>query len=161
MSASPEFLLSRPAIDRFLDELKEQLQVFSVFLKPKPMVFSPTELLSLTAVKSMCADLGEIDSDFSNCVVLNRLEFEGSLVSVLLRGGCHGRSEPMAESEARQVVRSALDAAFPQPFDDLAAFRIDDTGWCKLVSDSTIASCYVVCQGPRGLWWILCATDFD
>jgi hypothetical protein len=169
MSASPQFSLSRPALDRLLDELRQQLEVFSVFLNPKPAVLpnlrdggSPlVELLSLPAVKTLCAELGEVNPEFTRYSTLNRLEFEGSLVALLLRGGCHGRSVSITEDEARRLVAPALDAAFPQPFESITAFRIDDDDWCTLARKSTIACCYVVNEGARGLWWILCATDID
>lgn len=126
-------------------------------------VFTPlvplTSLFNNPDLQNDCTELGFIASGPIRYATLNRFEFEGSLISILLEGGCHRKSIP--EHDARVIVHEALAVIFPKPFDNVLAFRPDDPSWSEFSREATISHSYVVWQGARGLWWILCIADID
>ncbi|MTW14283.1 hypothetical protein GM658_27070 [Pseudoduganella eburnea] len=163
-----KFDIEKPEIVRFLGALERCGEVVSNFMKFSPTVIpsqefaSPAPLLDLLRHPEFveCAsELGEIDFKSIQYSTLNRLEFEGSLVSVLVEGGCFRNSIP--EDEARRLAGDALDAAFPKPFDDLLVFRLDDPSWCQFTDIAMVSHSYFVWQGARGLWWLLSVADTD
>lgn len=134
-----EFLIDKPGLDVLHQALGECGDVHSRFFKLggafKP--FNPedrsrplTGLFEHGLFQDVCADLLPVDNDIGPYATLNRLEFEGSLVSVLMRGGCHGGR--VGEATARAVVSGALDAVFPKPWHELRAFRLDNDNWSTL-----------------------------
>ena len=169
MSRDFRFHIDKPELQTLLDLLGNCGQVVSIFLKPKPAV-GPSlssiddplgELLELDGFSGYCEGLGSISRQVGRFAFLNRLEFEGSITSVILQGGCHQSTYGMSKSSASAVVTAALDRVFPEPFSDLYVCRIDNESWCSFTEDATLSATYAAYQGARGLWWILCVADFD
>ena len=168
MPNSSEYAIEKVEINTLLEQLKQCGEVKSVFFKPKPTVIPRlasdeplSELFASEAFADAGACLGEVFNAKARCSTLNRLEFEGSLVSVVLRGGCHGPAVALSEQQARTVVLPGVAAAFPAPFEEICAFRIDEEEWCQFTKEATLSSSYLVWQGARGLWWLLCVADID
>jgi hypothetical protein len=170
MATDIEFVVEKSELRALLSALEQCGQVVSVFLKPKPPVRPDlqrqdgcvlSELFELMAVQEACADLGLKNPVNARYALLNRLEFEGSLVSVVMQGGCH-RAKVVASLEAaRELVAKAMEAAFPAPFGNLYVARIDSESWCKLAFEATLSASYVAWQSERSLWWVLCVADTD
>jgi hypothetical protein len=169
MSPTIPLSIEKPALHHLLGSLEACGQVVSVFLKPdlpnKPNIKNPHqpihEFIALDSFQKFCADLGKINQPPKNISTLNRLEFEGSLASVILQGGCHRCHHGMARGEASAIVLAGLEAVFPEPFSSVTAYRVDDKDWCALTDEATISHLYFVNEGARGLWWVLCIADFD
>ncbi|HEY8023685.1 MAG TPA: hypothetical protein VIF60_03900 [Burkholderiaceae bacterium] len=169
MSTDIRFHIDKPELQTLLDLLGNCGEVVSIFLKPKPAVapsFSSIDdpigqLLELDGFSRYCEGLGSISRQVGRFAILNRLEFEGSITSVILQGGCHHSTYGLSKSSASAVVADALDRVFPEPFSDLYVCRIDNESWCSLTNDATLSSTYVAYQIARGLWWILCVAGFD
>ena len=164
------FEVDKPAVARLLDLLREDREVISIFLKPRSRTWpaslgnqaSPLAwLLDSEDFKSMCPALGQIRSTTGQYSTLNRLEFEGSLTTILLEGGCHGSSLDMDLGEARACASEALQAAFPAPFDQIGVVRMDDWDWCDFTHEGTIWSSHFACEGARSLVWVLCTRAID
>lgn len=163
-----KFEIEKPELDRFIEHLSHCGQVVSTFMKFVPVVMpsrefaSPTPLADLLQHPEFCngtGTLGAISSKPFHYSTLNRLEFEGSLASVLVEGGCFRNST--SEDEARNVARDVLAAVFPKPFDDLLVFRLDDPSWSEFTNAATVSHSYFAWQGARGLWWLLSVADED
>ncbi|WMN15457.1 hypothetical protein QL104_19030 [Pseudomonas piscis] len=162
-----EFVVDKPPLAELLAVLAECGELVSCFFKPDPSIKAVGERLRLVEFLQRFSDLarltaiGQVEPEFGPFSVLNRYELEGSLVAVALRGGCHGGARGLSLSKARALVFEALDAVFPAPFSELVVYRLDSLDWCELSKGSTISAAYVVCQGARNLWWVLCVVDFD
>jgi len=170
MTTADVFRVDKPEVQALLDVLEQRGQVVSVFLKPKPSAIPDfsrerghplAELVAHPSFHQACADLGAVSEDLGHYSTLNRLEFEGSLISVVIAGGCHRVTSGVSPEVARSLVGNALTAAFPEPFADLHVFRLDEERWCQLTSNATISSSYFAWQSARGLWWVLCVADSD
>jgi hypothetical protein len=168
MDTSCEYTVEKPALQALLEVLSQCGQVVSVFLnpqppvRPKPLDAHPlSELFACGAFQTATHKLGQVSATLGRYSTLNRLEFEGSLVSVVLAGGCHCSTSGISQHEARSLVAGALAAVFPEPFDDLLVFRLDNEAWCPLAAESTVSSSFVAWQSPRNLWWVLCVADSD
>jgi hypothetical protein len=160
--------IKKPELDRFIERLSYCGQVVSTFMKFVPAVMpsrefaSPAPLADLFRHPEFCDGieaLGAISSKLHHYSTLNRLEFEGSLASVLVEGGCFGNSTP--EDDARNLAREVLAAVFPKPFDDLMVFRLDDPRWSEFTNVATLSYTYFAWQGARGLWWLISVADED
>ncbi|MGC5702653.1 hypothetical protein J4P02_20840 [Pseudomonas sp. NFXW11] len=167
LTSACEFVVDKQPLAELLAVLAECGERVSCFFKPVPSIKSLGErarlaefLLRFSSFSSSTA-IGQVAPEFGPFAVLNRYEFEGSLLAVALRGGCHGGARGLSLAKARALVCEALDAVFPAPFSELVVYRFDGPDWCELTRGATISSAYVVCQGARNLWWVLCVADFD
>jgi hypothetical protein len=164
---SVEFSMDKKPLNELLALLSQCGEVVSKFFKPDPLIqgVDDTHRLAefLAHFRNLAAltPIGHVEHKFGPFSVLNRFEFEGSLVSIALEGGCHRATTGLTVSDARKLVSEALDAAFPAPFSSLRVYRFDSLDWCDLTKQSTISSAYVAYQGARNLWWLLCVSDFD
>lgn len=163
-----KFDIEKPELEKFIEALGRCGEVVSNFMKFAPAVkpaqefASPTPLADLLRHPEFCEDavkLGEISSEPIRYSTLNRLEFEGSLASVLVEGGCFRNST--LEGEARKLAADVLAAVFPKPFDNLLVFRLDDPSWSQFTDAATVSYSYFAWQGARGLWWMLSVSDTD
>ncbi|POA80922.1 hypothetical protein [Pseudomonas protegens] len=166
-TGASEFVVDKQPLVELLAVLAECGEVVSSFFKPDPSIKALDERTRLAEFLERFSNLarstaiGQIESEFGPFSMLNRYEFEGSLLAVLLRGGCHHSTRGLSLANARKLVGEALEAVFPAPFSELVVYRFDSSDWCELTRDSTISSAYVACQGARNLWWVLCVADFD
>jgi hypothetical protein len=168
MTAPVQLEVIRPELTELLELLGLCGQVVSFFLKPKqviaPAFGTPNPLAKLftsEAFQTLAGELGAISPDLGRYSTLNRYEFEGSLVSVAVAGGCHGSTADVSRERIRAVVSTGLAAVFPAPFDDVHVFRLDDERWCRATEEATLSTSYVAWQSARGIWWVLCVTDID
>jgi hypothetical protein len=86
-------------------------------------------------------------------------EFEGALVSLLLRGGAYVNSS-LSEHDARTFARGFVDAMVGDHRGHTTAFRIDGawTDWfCDVAWDAT----FIVLDSVAQSWWLFCVTDTD
>ena len=168
MATNIQFFIDKPELQELLERLGKCGDVFSVFMKPKPSIapdfnhpHHPIKaLVELEEFKELCQKLGRVNKHINDYSKLNRLEFEGSLVSVLLQGGC-GLEPDMSKELASHIVSDGVSAVFPEPFSSITVFRIDDHSWCSLMDEATISSMYIAWESCRGLWWVLCIADYD
>jgi hypothetical protein len=161
-----EKIISKPQVVALHQVLKRCGMVISVFFKPLvplpcfPGRDFPINLIAeLDDFQGALSELGALRLESVPASTLNRLEFEGSLVQVILDGGCH-RQSTHSRSSAQSLVEAALDAIYPQ-FGGPVVFRLDDTAWSQLTVDATVSNTYLLWEGARGLWWFLCIADFD
>ncbi|UTY59813.1 hypothetical protein [Massilia sp. erpn] len=163
-----KFDIEKPEIVKFIEALERCGEVVSNFMKFSSTVMPSCEFASQMPLVDLlqhpefiesAGELGEIGSKPIHYSTLNRLEFEGSLASVLIEGGCFRNS--ISEDEARKLAGDVLAAAFPKPFDDLLVFRLDDPSWCQFTDVATVSHSYFSWQGARGLWWMLLVADTD
>lgn len=90
--------------------------------------------------------------------LLNRYEFEGSLIGVLLQGTCTETvvaDEHAARAAARAMVQSVAGAEGA-----LRAYRMDNPSWSALLDGATLAWSYVVYDVSQKRWWVMCFADF-
>ena len=161
-------LFEKPASASLHSALQECGDVISVLMKgtasTKPYFegadFPLEELSQTSEFEVALSKLGQVCASRRAASALDRLEFEGSLTSVLVQGGCHGQGS-LPKQEGRHLVENGVAALFPEPFDELLVLRMDDPEWSVLTSQATISKSYFCWQGARGLWWFLCVTDFD
>ncbi|PNG29449.1 hypothetical protein A1348_25870 [Pseudomonas protegens] len=167
LTAASEFVVDKQPLAELLAVLAQCGEVVSCFFKPDPAIKvlgerpRLAEFLERFSGLASSTAIGQIEPEFGPCSMLNRYEFEGSLLAALLRGGCHSSSRGGSVANARQVVFEALDAVFPAPFSELVVYRFDSPDWCELTRGAAISSAYVACQGARNLWWVLCVADVD
>lgn len=168
MTTTENYEVTKPELIELLHLLGQCGHIVSFFLKPKPSIApafdtaSPlASLFALPAFQARAGELGAITAEPIKYSNLNRFEFEGSLVSVAVAGGCHRSTTGTSQEHIRAVVAAALDAAFPRPFDDIHVFRLDDARWCQATDEATISASYVAWQSARGVWWLLCIADID
>ncbi|MYN17394.1 hypothetical protein GTP81_11580 [Rugamonas sp. FT107W] len=163
-----KFDIDKPELDKFIGTLGQCGEVVSNFMKFSPTVMPAQEFASSAPLADLlhhpefrvdAIELGEISADPIHYSTLNRWEFEGSLVGILLQGGCFRNST--SEDEARKLAGDVLSAVFPKPFDDLLVFRLDDPSWSEFTDAATVSHSYFAWQGARGLWWVLSVADTD
>lgn len=167
MTASESYEVNPSRLNELLDLFGQCGEVVSFFLKEKHHT-EPVDpdnplasLFALPAFQAQASALGAISTEPVRYSTLNRFEFEGSLVSVAVGGGCHRGTAGISQEHIRAVVAAGLDAAFPRPFDDIAVFRLDDEQWCETTAEATCSASYAALQSARGLWWLLCIADYD
>ena len=86
-------------------------------------------------------------------------EFEGALISLLLRGGAYVKSS-LTENDARTFARDFVDAVVGDYRDYVTVFRVDGawTDWfCDVAWDAT----FIVLNPVAKCWWLFCVTDTD
>jgi len=102
------------------------------------------EVLNSDFLRASIPQLFPLDQDKARKYsVLNRLEFEGSLIHLLLQGTCTERVVA-SESEARETVLALLAETILRSDDSLCAFRMDDKNWSELTRGATISGTYFV-----------------
>lgn len=157
LTAASEFVVDKQPLAELLAVLAQCGEVVSCFFKPDPAIKvlgerqRLAEFLARFSGLASSTAIGEVEPEFGPFSMLNRYEFEGSLLAVVLRGGCHSSSRGWSVANAREVVFEALDAVFPAPFSELVVYRFDSPDWSELTRESTISSAYVACQGGRGI----------
>lgn len=168
MATNGTFNVDKPALRALLHVLGECGQVTSVFLKPQPPVKPSVrdeallaDFVACEAFQLATVELGKVAPNVGRYSLLNKFEFEGSLISVVLQGGCHRAKSNLTEGAVRSLVGNAIASVFPAPFDGLHVFRMDDEKWCELTAGATVSSSYIAWQSARSLWWVLCVADFD
>ncbi|WP_265533331.1 hypothetical protein [Pseudomonas saponiphila] len=167
LTAASEFVVDKQPLAELLAVLAQCGEVVSCFFKPDPAIKvlgerqRLAEFLERFSGLASSTAIGQVEPEFGPFSMLNRYEFEGSLLAVVLRGGCHGSAAGLPLVKARALVAEALEAVFPAPFSELVVYRFDSPDWSELTRDSTISSAYVACQGARNLWWVLCVADVD
>jgi len=91
--------------------------------------------------------------------VLNKYEFEGSLISALLQGTCTDRIVA-DEREAYEAVRAILKSAILRPNGTMSAFRMDDPKWSALTNGATLSWAYFAYESSQQIWWFICFADY-
>ncbi|WP_145053027.1 hypothetical protein [Paenibacillus xylanexedens] len=135
---------------------------FSLFRHTKPMDFAlHTEktyllkyLLSSEEFIEEYADFLPVNVDeLDQATVLNRYEFEGSLIDMFLRGTC---TEPIVadEIEARKLAQGLLSDLRVE-LDQWVVFKLGNLGWSKASMEATLSCFYIVFYATRRCWFIL------
>jgi hypothetical protein len=91
--------------------------------------------------------------------VLNKYEFEGSLIGALLQGTCTDRVVA-DEREAFEAAREIIKCVLLRPDGVMSAFRMDDPSWSALTNAATLSWAYFVHETSQQLWWFVCFADF-
>ena len=92
--------------------------------------------------------------------IIDKGEFEGALVSKLLRGGCYG-SPCKSRAKARQVASKLIDAIFPdnnEEYKEFVVYKFNNewnefqrywtiNTWSFIVFDYETSTCWLVCFG--------------
>lgn len=161
-------IITHPAALALQDLLAQCGDLLSLHLKPRPAI-PPTEaldplwgeLMQHPEVQRVSHDWGTLAPVMGCYTMLNRLEFEGSLLALIRQGGCHRQTAQLDLPTLRQRVIEGLEAMFPAPFDNLVVYRLDDPSWCSRMQDATLSAAYLACQSARGLWWMVGVADYD
>jgi hypothetical protein len=93
-----------------------------------------------------------------DCAAMNRYEFEGSLVGVLLQGTCTDRVV-CDEREASEVARAMMKEAVLRPNGHIQVFRMNDPSWSALTNQATLWWAYFVFESSRHVCWFVCFAD--
>jgi len=167
MQVSQSYTVNKPELAELLDLLSKCGEVVSFFVKTKSIwpngnaIKNLDQLFITEAFQAQSSMLGRVSKDPGSFSILNRLEFEGSLVAVALGGGCHGWTNAPSLERIRELVVAGLAAVFPEPYDEVYVYRLDDLKWCEFTDEATESKSYVAHQGARGLWWMLTIADID
>ena len=86
--------------------------------------------------------------------LLDRFEFEGSLIRMLLEGTCN-ETVVASETEAREIAAALLAETVLRLSGYLIAFRMDDSNWSNLTRKATKSSTYFVFIPTDNTWWFL------
>ena len=161
--------IETPTIDEVGRQFKEVGDFFSAFFRPSVETWSPRfdrgtravldEFINSGAFREAFPQLFPLSSDAASLFsVLNRYEFEGSLIQMLLLGTCT-QSIVGSESSARSLATKLLSEA---QFDSLntTAWRMDDPAWSRLTGESTLCSAYFAYNPENLMWWFIGFTDF-
>ena len=95
----------------------------------------------------------------SKFAVLNKYEFEGSLISAFLQGTCTDRVVA-DEREAYEVVRTIMKSLLLRPNGSILAIRMDDPSWSALSNAATLSWAYFVYESSQQIWWFVCFADY-
>jgi len=90
--------------------------------------------------------------------LLNRFEFEGSLIHLLLQGTCTDKVVA-SESEARETVCALLAETILGRDNSLWALRMDDWNWSELTRSATLSGTYFVYAPIDKTWWFIGFAD--
>ncbi|MCG7379132.1 hypothetical protein MH215_19130 [Paenibacillus sp. ACRSA] len=135
---------------------------FSLFRHTKPMDSALHNekaellkcLLSSEEFMEEYADFLPVHVDeLDQATLLNRYEFEGSLIDMFLRGTC---TEPVVadENEARELARALL-SDLRVGLDQWVVFKLGNPGWSKASMEATLSCFYIVFYATRRCWFIL------
>jgi hypothetical protein len=90
----------------------------------------------------------------------SRYEFEGAIISMILRGGAYKRLE-YPEDYLREVARNFVDALFGDAVLNVFVCRIDGP-WTNWFYDVAWDSTFIIFDPwVNKRWVVLCATDTD
>jgi hypothetical protein len=89
---------------------------------------------------------------------LDRFEFEGSLISLLLQGTCTEKIVA-TESESREMVRALLAETILRPDGIIMAYRMDEEDWSERTRRATISATYFVYAPHDKTWWFMGFAD--
>lgn len=161
-------------IDKWRDGFGSVAVFFSIFFQPN----TPAGFHSNFGRGSKAVLAEIVDSDFFQdnlselCplnreatlefVALDRYEFEGSLISMLLHGTCT-EAVVVDAAEARLQVAQAIShlcKTLNCGKEDLCAFRLGNPEWSKLISSATLWASYFVFFPNTKTWWFLGFADF-
>ena len=93
-----------------------------------------------------------------NFALLERFEFEGSLIHLLLQGTCTEKIVSN-ETEARATAQDVLRETMPRSDGGLWAFRMNDQKWSAATRDATLwAACFVYAPHDK-TWWFMGFAD--
>lgn len=135
---------------------------FSLFRYSKPMDFAShqknTDLLKCLILSDEFieeySDFLPINDDrLDQAVVLNRYEFEGSLISMFLQGTCTDQIVSN-EIEARELTKTLL-SDLKVDLDQLLIFKLENIDWSKFTMEATLSCFYIVFYSARRCWLIL------
>lgn len=98
------------------------------------------------------------DEYIHHAICLNRYEFEGSLINMLIQGTCTD-SIVSNEDEARLLV-SKLLTELRLDNTDTIAFKINYCEWTVAAKDATALCLYVVYQTLHRYWMIMGFIDY-
>ena len=167
---SEEYFIEKLALSELLLAVGECGDVISFFSKPKLDLQLQVEngrlfdrFFASSAFKSLGAKLRIRAKGVTDFAMLNRLEFEASLLGVVLKGGCHGHKKVLSKEKARAIVEAGVAEVFPEPspYTTVSIWRIDNKDWCDFTCEATTSSTYIATGGPRRIWWVLCVSDVD
>lgn len=118
------------------------------------------EVLNSDFLRESMPQLFPLDMDKARKYsLLNRFEFEGSLIHLLLQGTCTEKVVA-SESEARETVPALLAETILRSDDSLCAFRMDDWNWSELTRSATSAGTYFVYAPYHKTWWFIGFADY-
>jgi hypothetical protein len=116
--------------------------------------------LESEAIQDICDNsLGNIYPQYARYSLLNRYEFEGSLLTILREGGKRKTLSRKPTNDLHQMVVNGLNRLCPAPHSLLQVFRMDDQRWCELTRDAEKAVSYLAYQPERKVWWVLVIAD--
>jgi hypothetical protein len=117
------------------------------------------EVLSSDFLPASIPQLFPLDLDSARKFsLLERFEFEGSMIRLLLQGTCTEQVVAI-ESEARETVCALLPETILRSDGLLGAFRMDDQNWSELTRSATISSTYFVYAPFDKTWWFVGFAD--
>jgi hypothetical protein len=117
------------------------------------------EVLNSDFLRASIPQLFPLDLDNARKYsLLNRFEFEGSLIHLLLQGTCTERVVA-SESEARETVPALLAETILRSDGSLCAFRMDGKKWSELTRGATISGTYFVYAPSHKTWWFIGFAD--
>lgn len=156
-----------PALEEIGRRLLAVGEFHSVFFRSaEPVKFGNgfetvlSEMLQANPIGDAVPKLIPLNHSASNdFAVLNKYEFEGSLIGSLLQGTCTDRIVS-DEREAYEVVRAILKCAMIKPNGNLCAFRMDNPSWSALTNGATLSWAYFVYESSQQLWWFVCFADY-
>jgi hypothetical protein len=162
--------IASPTLDKVASRFRTVADFHSLFFRPvAPQPFYPDfsrghtvvlmEVLSSDFLRASIPQLFPLDSDSARKFsLLERFEFEGSLIRLLLRGTCTEKVVA-TESEARETVCALLAETILRPDGILWAFRMDDENWSGLTRSATISATYFVYAPFDKTWWFMGFAD--
>jgi hypothetical protein len=160
-----------PALTQMADRLGKAGELTSVFFRSTAALSEfprfdrglkavLTDVLNSDYLRETLPWMFPLDQDtamrFSH---LDRFEFEGWLMSLLVRGAC-AESIVCDEAEARQWVQAILQGIPHGPDRSLRVFRMDDAEWSALTRGATLCSAAFVYTPAHRIWWFIAFADF-
>jgi hypothetical protein len=94
-------------------------------------------------------------SNSKKYVVLNKHEFEGSLVSNFIQGGVY-EAPCKTQAEARELAGQLIDNIYPDLHSDIYIFKLIDDKWSEWAYFWAITWSYVIWDRQNNTVWYLC-----
>src|SRR5437899_6354018 len=117
------------------------------------------EVLNSDFLRACIPQLFPLDLDSARKFsILERFEFEGSLIHLLLQGTCTERVVA-SESEARETACALLAETILRSDDSLCAYRMDDWNWSELTRSATTCGTFFVYAPYHKTWWFMGFAD--
>jgi hypothetical protein len=162
--------IASPTLSKVASRYLSVAQFHSIFFKPiSPPPFYPDfsrgdvavlmDVLGSDFLRAAMPELFPLDLDRARkFCLLERFEFEGSLIHMLLRGTCTEKVVG-TESEAREIAGSLLSETILRPDGLLRAFRMEDVSWSEWTRKATTSSTYFVYAPFDKTWWFVGFAD--